>query len=125
MVRAPVGKGGKEKQILQMVGFRPEKMIISDSEKVLKIGRVISIKISGMTRLMMRAIRGKALALQAIWIGENWATMAPIARWGGYLGNHDGTCDYDDTNNQTDIDAFKVFDKDNIIRRKQGGEATL
>ena len=30
----------------------------------------------------MFAIRGKALGLQVIWIGGNWGTMVPIARWG-------------------------------------------
>ena len=40
---------------------------------------------------------------------------------GRYLENHDGSCDYEDTNNQTDIAAYKVFAKDNIVREKQGG----
>ena len=39
-------------------------------------------------------IRGKKLTLQAIWIAKRYQTMGPIARWGRYLVNHDGTCDY-------------------------------
>ena len=35
---------------------------------------------------------------------------------GRYLANHDGTCDYEDMNNQADIAAYKVFAKDNIAR---------
>ena len=72
----------------------------------------------------MFTMRRKVLALQVIWIGGDWGTMAPIAGW-GYSGNHDGTCDYSDMNNQSDIEAYKVFAKGDIIRKKQGRERRL
>ena len=37
----------------------------------------------------------------------------------GYLENHDGACDYEDMNNQTVIEAYKVFAKDNIERQNK------
>ena len=38
----------------------------------------------------------------------------------GYLENHDGACDYEDMQNQTDIEAYKVSAKDNIARKRRG-----
>ena len=46
-LRAPFGNGNKGKEILQMVGIGPGKMIMTNVEKVLKVGRMTSIEISG------------------------------------------------------------------------------
>ena len=81
---------------------------------------VISIKIYGGVRPWMFAIRGEALSQQAIWIGGgDYGTDSELGR---YLGNHDGSCEYEDMNNQADIEVLKVFANDIIIRRKQGEE---
>ena len=90
MVRVPVGKDNEGKQILQMVALRPAKMIITNIKKVLGIGRVVSIKISGMARPRMFAIRGEALIPQTIWIGGklgDYGTDSAVgisrkSRWG-------------------------------------------
>ena len=101
-----------------MVGIIPEKAIITNPKKSLEVGRMVSIEISGGIRPWAFTIRGEVLSRQAIWIGGNWGTMVPIARW-GYLENHDGACDYEDMNNQTDIVAYKVCADDNIIRKNK------
>ena len=46
-VRAPFGKGDKEKIILQMVVISPEKGVIINLKRSLEVGRAIRIKISG------------------------------------------------------------------------------
>ena len=46
--------------------------------------------------------------------------MVPIAKWGGYLLNHDGTCDYGEIIDPGDIEAFEVFGNEDIIRNQQG-----
>ena len=48
----------------------------------------------------------------------NYSTDIEVAI---YLGNRDGTCDYDDMNNQTDIEAYKVSPKTTLLGRKRKG----
>ena len=58
-------------------------------------------------------------------IGLDWGEFGNYgtdSEAGRYLGNHDGTCDYEGKNNKTDTDAFKVFADDNITRKRQGRE---
>ena len=55
--RAPIEKDNKEKQVLQMVGISPGKMIIINLKKSLDVGGVIIIEISG-ARPWMFSIRG-------------------------------------------------------------------
>ena len=86
---------------------------------------VMSIRKSAGVSPWMFVMPEKKVGRQVIWIRKNWGDMVPIAAWGGNLENHDGTCDYEDMNNQTDIAAYKVFAKDNIVRKTRKRSANL
>ena len=51
----------------------------------------------------------------------NRGTASEVGR---YLENHDGTCDYENMNNATDIDAYNVFAMTTLFG-KQGREQRL
>ena len=59
------------------------------------------------------------------WVSK-WSRLGRIAKlWGDsdveqYLANNEGTRNYEELQNQTDVDAYKVFGKDNNLREKKG-----
>ena len=81
---------------------------------------VVSIKISGVGKAM--DVRYTAEGAESL-IDLDWGELGHYGTdiGVGYLENRDGACDYEDTNNKTDIEAVKVFANDNITRERQGG----
>ena len=101
-----------------MDGISQEKVIITNIEKSLEVGRMIIIKISGgQSKAVLYTVGNVGSPSDLDW-GElgNYGTDSEVGR---YLENHDGTCDYEDMNNQTDIAAYKVFAEDNIVRKSK------
>ena len=52
----------------------------------------------------------------------NYGTDREVAK---YLGNHEGTCDCEGMQSHADVDAFKVFAKDNFLREREENSENL
>ena len=107
-----------------MDGISQEKVIITNIEKSLEVGRMIIIKISGgQSKAVLYTVGNVGSPSDLDW-GElgNYGTDSLLVR---YLENHDGTCDYEDMNSQSDIDAYKVSVNDNIVRKTRKRSANL
>ena len=53
-------------------------------------------------------------------MGRTRKLWGAVAKWGRYLVNHDGACDYGDVSDPTEIEAYKVPAKENVRGKYQG-----
>ena len=44
----------------------------------------------------------------------------PTVRWGSIFKNNEETQDYEELRNQTDVEGFRVFTKDQVLRDRKG-----